>query len=131
MIPTLLDVLSIQGVQQILVKIKEIKYTVNSNLKVLGAVGVAVNANRNLSEEIIQLFEDLCYIKIFNQKIRNNVKVAEAPSYAQSVIDYAPTCTSSLDYKALTNQIIFEIKEHYGIARIPEIIDTDESNLKA
>jgi len=110
LIPMLMDVLSIQGTLQMLKIIDQVRLTFNVDLKVLGAVGVAVNGSRKLSIEISDYLAEHCKIKLFNQKIRNNVKVAEAPSHAQSVVDYAPESSSALDYRNLAQEILNEIE---------------------
>lgn len=111
LIPMLMDVLSIQGTLQMLKIIEQVRLTSNEALKVLGAVGVAVNGSRKLSNEISEYLAEHCNVKLFNQKIRNSVKVAEAPSHAQSVIDYAPESSSALDYRNLAQEILTEIRK--------------------
>ena len=43
--------------------------------------------------------------KIFNSRIRRNIKLAEAPSFGQSVFKYAPKCPGSQDYAALAAEV--------------------------
>ena len=40
---------------------------------------------------------------IFQTRIRRNIKLAEAPSFGQSIFDYAPTCPGAQDYRALAD----------------------------
>lgn len=42
---------------------------------------------------------------IFNTKIRRNIKLAEAPSFGQSVLDYAPKCPGARDYEGLAVEV--------------------------
>lgn len=44
--------------------------------------------------------------RIFKSKIRRNIKLAEAPSFGQSVLEYAPTCSGAVDYLALADEVI-------------------------
>ena len=44
--------------------------------------------------------------RIFRTKIRRNIKLAEAPSFGQSIFDYAPTCPGSVDYIALAQEVL-------------------------
>ncbi len=44
--------------------------------------------------------------RIFRTKIRRNIKLAEAPSFGQSIIDYAPTSSGSTDYLALAQEVL-------------------------
>ena len=44
--------------------------------------------------------------QIFKTRIRRNIKLAEAPSFGQSIIDYAPTCPGAADYIAMSQEIL-------------------------
>lgn len=44
--------------------------------------------------------------RIFTNKIRRNIKLAEAPSFGQSIFDYAPKCPGALDYAALVDEVL-------------------------
>ncbi|MBS1637569.1 MAG: ParA family protein [Bacteroidetes bacterium] len=109
-IPMLLEILSIQGLSQIMKFIKDIKITSNPSLEILGVLGVCVNESRKLTSEVLGFIDFAYKVDVFNNRIHNNVKAAEAPSFAKSVIDYAPECTSTKDYKAVTDEILKKIE---------------------
>jgi len=44
--------------------------------------------------------------QIFQSRIRRNIKLAEAPSFGQSIFDYAPQCPGALDYAALVSEVL-------------------------
>jgi chromosome partitioning protein len=44
--------------------------------------------------------------KVFESKVRRNIKLAEAPSFGQSIFDYAPTSAGAQDYASLVNEVI-------------------------
>ena len=44
--------------------------------------------------------------RIFRSRIRRNIKLAEAPSFGQSVFDYAPTCPGAKDYADLSKEVL-------------------------
>jgi chromosome partitioning protein len=43
--------------------------------------------------------------QVFESVIRRNIRLAEAPSFGQSIFDYAPTSHGAADYKALAGEI--------------------------
>lgn len=49
--------------------------------------------------------------KVFKTKIRESVKCQEAQTMRQSIYDYAPTCTTAIDYNKLIDEILDELKE--------------------
>jgi chromosome partitioning protein len=105
-IPMQLDVLSMQGLEQMLDTVNEIKEEYNNSLSVLGVLGVLVDTRRHLTYEILQHVRDNYGVNIFNNFIRQNVKAAEAPSYGVSVIEYTPKCNSAVDYVNVTNELL-------------------------
>ena len=44
--------------------------------------------------------------RIFKSKVRRNIKLAEAPSFGQSIMDYAPTSSGAVDYLALAAEVL-------------------------
>ncbi len=49
--------------------------------------------------------------RVLSPSIRRNIKLAECPSFGQTIFDYAPFCPGALDYKALADKIIAEWDE--------------------
>jgi len=44
--------------------------------------------------------------RVFNSRIRRNIKLAEAPSFGQSIFDYAPGSSGAIDYGALVSEVV-------------------------
>ncbi len=103
-IPMLMEVLSLQGLDQIIQTVEKINKTFNKTLKVLGVLPVMVDVRRKLSEEIKEFIHENYDLKIFNSVIRNNVKASEAPSFGKSVIAYSPSSNSAKDYQAFARE---------------------------
>jgi len=43
---------------------------------------------------------------LFETRVRRNIKLAESPSFGQSIFDYAPKCPGAADYLALVDEVI-------------------------
>lgn len=105
-IPLQMEVLSIQGLDQILETIKKVKNVFNKGLEIQGVLPVMVDKRRNLSTEVYEHIQKNFDVYIFKNHIRTNVKATEAPSFGASVIKYAPNSNSAKDYLAFANEII-------------------------
>lgn len=46
--------------------------------------------------------------KLFSTKIRRNIRLAEAPSYGQSIFDYDPKSNGAADYRQFADELIGE-----------------------
>lgn len=105
-IPMLMEVLSLQGLDQIIQTIQKINASYDKKLEVLGILPVMVDKRRKLSEEVKEHINENYDVRIFDSMIRNNVKASEAPSFGQSVIAYAPGSNSAKDYTAFSKEIL-------------------------
>ena len=61
---------------------------------------------RKLSSEIQDYLQQNIDEKIFTARIRLNVKLAEAPSFGKSVLDYDSSSNGARDYMALAEEFL-------------------------
>jgi chromosome partitioning protein len=102
----LLDVLSIQGLMHIVNTIQEVKTMLNPRLEFLGVLAINVDLRKKLSRDVVDFVQQNYEIAFFETSIRTNVKIAEAPSHAESVIKYAPKSNGAKEYLLLAKEII-------------------------
>ena len=105
-IPMLMEVLSLQGLDQIIQTIEKINKTYKKRLEVLGVLPVMVDKRRKLSEEVKEYIQENYDLRIFESMIRNNVKASEAPSFGQSVIAYSSSSNSAKDYQTFATEVL-------------------------
>lgn len=106
LIPMLMEVLSLQGLDLISETLQKIQRTLNPDLKVLGILPVMVDRRRKLSSEVYDHINSNYNFRMFESQIRPNVRASEAPSFGQSVITYAPTSNSASDYLDLCEEML-------------------------
>jgi chromosome partitioning protein len=106
LIPLQLEVLTMQGLSQILATVQQVKKTLNPSLRVKGIAFVMYDKRRKLSHEVYEYIRENVEENIFKTFIRANVKIAEAPSFGKSVIDYDPSSSGASDYMALAKEIL-------------------------
>ncbi len=104
LIPLQMEILSFQGLTQLLNTIKEVKQVLNHKLKIAGIIPSMFDNRRNLSNEVLEQLEGKVKEKVFKSVIRENVKIAESPSFAQSVISYAPDSHGAQDFIKLAKE---------------------------
>jgi len=105
-IPLQMEVLTLQGLSQILATVAQIKTAFNAKLKVRGIVVVMFDKRRKLSSEIQEYLQENVDEKVFASRIRLNVKLAEAPSFGKSVLDYDASSNGAQDYMALAKEFL-------------------------
>jgi chromosome partitioning protein len=92
---------------------------INPALKVTGIVLCLYESSTKLAQEVVDDLQEYldknrsgttpwALAKIFKTRIRRNIKLAECPSFGQSIFTYAPTCHGALDYMALAQEMLGE-----------------------
>jgi chromosome partitioning protein len=56
--------------------------------------------------------------RVFQTRIRRNIKLAECPSFGQSIFAYAPACHGAEDYAALAREVLGEAPPAVFAARV-------------
>ncbi|RYF87650.1 MAG: ParA family protein [Chitinophagaceae bacterium] len=105
-VPMQLEVLTLQGLNQILSTVDAVKKTMNTKLKVKGILLVMYDKRRKLSQELQNFLEENVKNRVYESVIRLNVKLAEAPSFGQSVIKYDPSSNGAKDYMAFAKEFL-------------------------
>lgn len=108
LIPLQMEILSLQGLTQLLDTIGEIRRVLNSNLKVRGIIPCMFDMRRRLSMEVLKEIEANVKERVFKTVIRECVKIAEAPSFAKSVLSYAPDSHGAEDFISLAKEFLKE-----------------------
>jgi chromosome partitioning protein len=107
---------ALQGVSKLLETTALITRRLNRGLRVTGIVlclyetgtRLAADITDDLTAFLDKSDPDAPWAKatIFRSRVRRNIKLAEAPSFGQSIFEYAPQCPGATDYAALVNEIM-------------------------
>ena len=117
--------LAMQGVGKLLETVGLVCQGVNPRLKVSGIILCMYEKQSSHVREVITELDDFfdeyrgsdtpwADAKVLRPAIRKNIKLAEAPSFGQTIFDYAPWCPGALDYRTLAERLI---KEHQSADR--------------
>jgi chromosome partitioning protein len=89
---------------------------VNPRLRLLGVVLCMFESATRLANEVARDVEEFFSAthtspvwsgaRVFKTRIRRNIRLAEAPSFGQSIFDYAPDSHGAEDYAALAAELI-------------------------
>jgi chromosome partitioning protein len=109
--------LALQGMAKLLETVQLVNRRMNPRLKVSGVVLTMFDSQTRLSIEVVHelngFFESAegqalpwSGARIFENKIRRNIKLAESPSFGQTIIDYEPASNGAADYRALAKEVL-------------------------
>lgn len=105
-IPILCEFLSLDALTQLMNTVWLVKQHLNSNLEIEGVVLTMKSARSNLAIEVSNEVKKFFDKKVFETSIPRNIRVAEAPSYGESIIDYDPKCKGAVAYMELTKEFL-------------------------
>ena len=108
-IPLTAEAIPVRGLKMLTDAMERVKKRKNPNLKLSGIIITrwgARNLNRVIEESLRKNFGEV----VFKTKIRENISVAEAPTFYQDIVSYAPSSHGAEDYQALTKEILNRTK---------------------
>jgi chromosome partitioning protein len=108
--------LALQGLSKLFETTALVKRRLNRELKVSGIVlclyETATRLAADITDDLMRFLEQSdpqapwYKARIFDSRIRRNIKLAEAPSFGQSIFDYAAKSSGAIDYAALVTEVI-------------------------
>ena len=108
--------LALHGLSKLLQTVQVVSERLNPDLRLTGVVLCMFDAGTRLANEVANdvcaFFEQhressgpWCETDIFATRIRRNIRLAEAPSFGQSIFQYAPHSHGAEDYRRLADEL--------------------------
>jgi chromosome partitioning protein len=127
--------LALHGLSKLLKTIEVVAKRLNPTLHLSGVVLCMYESGTRLAAEVtrdVDEFLDLqsseegvwAGAKFFSTRIRRNIRLAEAPSFGQSILQYAPTSNGAEDYLQLAREVLglqIEKRDLSGAGRVPVV----------
>ena len=105
-IPIQCEYFALEGLGKLLNTIKSVQKVHNANLDIEGLLLTMYDSRLRLSNQVVnevrKHFDDM----VFDTIIQRNIKLGEAPSYGESIIDYDATSKGAVNYLNLANEIL-------------------------
>ncbi len=104
-IPIQCEYLALEGLMQLVNTIDLVKRRLNPALDVLGVVMTMYDARTRLSPQVVQDVRRFFPSRLLHTVIPRTVRLAEAPSYGQTIFEYDPSSRASAAYGAIGEEI--------------------------
>jgi chromosome partitioning protein len=105
-IPLQMEFLALQGMGKLTQTIEVVKNRLNRDLAITGVIGTRFDARKMLNREIEEKVKAHFEGKVFKTLIRENISLAEAPSFGKTIFEYRPDSHGAEDYLSLCKEII-------------------------
>jgi chromosome partitioning protein len=109
--------LALHGLSKLLRTIEIVSQRLNRQLRLTGVVLCMFDANTRLAAEVSTDVSDYfnreqtpdciwAEARTFQTRVRRNIRLAEAPSFGQSILQYSPSSNGAEDYRQLAQEVL-------------------------
>lgn len=108
-IPTECSYLAMIGLDQLYNTIESVKKHSNNDLEISGILLIKYNNRTNLNAVVLNGLMSMSQkmnTKVFNSKIRETVKIREAQSLKEPLLNWNDTCSAIQDYRAFVGELV-------------------------
>lgn len=114
LVPLQAEFFALEGLSQLMFTIKEVRSTLNPDIKIQGIVLTMYDKRNNLSVQIEDDVRDNLGKLVYDTVIPRNVRLSEAPSFSLPALLYDHKCAGSIAYQNLA----VEFLEREDITRV-------------
>lgn len=106
LVPLQAEFFAMEGLSQLMVTIREVRQSANPTLRIEGVVLTMVDSRNRLSQQVEADVRETLGDLVFATTIPRNVRLSEAPSFAQSVLTYDTASRGAEAYRALVSEVV-------------------------
>lgn len=114
LVPVEAHVMALTGLAQLLQTVDVIKDRLNPGIEISGILACRVDMRTLHAQEIVEHLRKRFGSLVYKTVIRENIRLAEAPSFARPITLYDTKSRGATDYRALAKEIVQQEK---GIAQ--------------
>ncbi|MFP2994489.1 AAA family ATPase [Spongiivirga sp. MCCC 1A20706] len=105
-IPIQCEYFALEGLGKLLNTIKSVQKIHNSNLDIEGMLLTMYDSRLRLSNQVVEEVQKHFSDMVFKTIIQRNVRLSEAPSYGESIINYDAGSKGAANYLNLAHEVI-------------------------
>ena len=105
-IPIQCEYFALEGLGKLLNTIKSVQKIHNKTLDIEGLLLTMYDARLRLSNQVVEEVKKHFGKMVFNTIIQRNIRLSEAPSYGENIIQYDATSKGAQNYLSLAQEVI-------------------------
>ncbi|WP_290698977.1 AAA family ATPase [Lacinutrix sp.] len=106
MIPIQCEYFALEGLGKLLNTIKSVQKIHNAELDIEGLLLTMYDSRLRLSNQVVEEVQKHFNDMVFKTIIQRNVKLSEAPSYGENIINYDASSKGAANYLSLAKEVI-------------------------
>jgi chromosome partitioning protein len=105
-LPLQCEYFALEGMQQLLNTIRLVRDRLNPRIQLFGVVLTMFDPRTKLGSEVVKEISEHFPKEKFNTIVPRSVRLAEAPSFGQTILEHDPRSPGALAYKQLAEEVI-------------------------
>lgn len=105
LIPVQCEYYALEGLSQLMESIQLVRGGFNPDLEIEGVLLTMYDGRTNLSMQVVEEVKNYFKDAVFSTVIPRNVRLAEAPSYGMSIMDYDKNSRGAKAYASLADEV--------------------------
>jgi len=110
-VPLQCEYYALEGIAGMMETVERVQGSLNRGLRILGILLTMFDSRTKLSQQVEENVRRHFGSEVFRSVIPRSVRLAEAPSYGQSVLEYAPTSQGALAYQSLAEEVLDRVSQ--------------------
>jgi chromosome partitioning protein len=106
LVPVEAHVMALNGLVQLLQTIEAVKERLHAQLELAGILACRVDARTRHALEVVEQLRERFPKLVYRTVIRENVRLAECPSFGKPITQYEPSSHGAEDYRALAAEVL-------------------------
>jgi len=106
LIPLQCEFYSLEGLSKLLDSLRLVKSHLNPNIEVFGVVMTMYDGRTKLAAQVVDEIREFFGSKAFDTLIPRSVRLSEAPSFGQSIIEYDSNGKGAAAYRSLAKEVM-------------------------
>ena len=105
-IPVQTEYYALEGLSQLMNTFNIVRKHLNSKLDIFGVLLTMTDSRTNISNQVAEQVREHFKDKAFNTVISRTVRLSEAPSFGEPIIEYAKNSNGAKQYLSLAKEVI-------------------------
>lgn len=105
LVPLQSEFYALEGLSQLMLTVREVRQSANPDLRIEGVALTMFDGRNRLAQQVLADARATLGDLVFETVIPRNVRLSEAPSFAQSVLAYDPASKGSIAYIELAREL--------------------------
>lgn len=110
LVPVQCEFFALEGLSDLMDTIEAVQEELNPNLQIDGLLRTMHDRRNNLANDVSNELVTHFGMKVLKTIVPRNVRLAEAPSHGESIMDYDLSSNGAIAYLALANELIRKTK---------------------